>query len=239
MRNALLATMLLLSACAGKEGPRLGAGEPGVNVAQAALAAGAPQIALHVADAILAKHPDDRAALENQAEALVALGRSDEAETSYTKLLQQDPQSVPALIGFGRLRLRSHPEQARQLFQAALAREPRNTIALNDLGIALDLLGDHAAAQTEYRHVLGLDPRSQAAEVNLALSMALSGRAAEAAVMLKPYAADPAATPRIRHDLAAAMALAGDKEGAARILRADMAPDEVERALRAYESIAP
>ena len=74
----------------------------------------------------------------------------------------------------------------------------------------------------------------RAAEVNLALSMALSGQATEAVRLLKPLASDPGAPRRLRHDLAAALAMAGDKQEAAKILSADMTPEQTERALLAY-----
>ena len=228
----------MLSACAG-DPPRLSTAPPGVNVAQAALAAGAPDVALNVSNGILAREPRNAAALLSQADALSALGRLDEADASYSKLLSVDPDSVPAMIGLGRLRLRTDPGQAQALLQAALQREPRNNIALNDLGIALDLQGDHAAAQASYRRVLGLDPRSRPAEINLALSMALGGRAPDAVQMLRPYAADPASDRRARHNLAAAMAMAGDRDGAARLLAQDLPPEQVERALQAYQALAP
>jgi len=239
MRSLLLIPVLMLSACAGDGPSRLSTAPPGVNVAQAALAAGAPEVALNVSNGILAREPRKAAALLSQADALSALGRLDEADASYSKLLSVDPDSVPAMIGLGRLRLRTDAGQAKALFQKALQREPRNTIALNDLGIALDLQGDHAAAQASYRRVLGLDPRSRAAEINLALSMALGGRASDAIQMLRPYAADAASDRRARHNLAAAMAMAGDRDGAARLLAQDLPPEQVERALQAYQAFAP
>jgi Flp pilus assembly protein TadD len=212
---------------------------PGVNVAEAALAAGVPQVALNVARGVLSKEPHNTAALLSEADALAALGRQAEADASYAKLLTVVPDSVPALIGLGRIRLRQDPAQAQTLFLSALQREPRNTIALNDLGVALDLQGDHEGAQASYRRVLGLDSRSRAAQVNLALSMALSGHAVEAVEMLRPFAFEPDAAPRVRHDLAAAMVLAGDAATAARLLGRDMTPEQVDRAVRAYQALVP
>jgi Flp pilus assembly protein TadD len=208
-------------------------------VAEAALAAGAPQVALNVANGVLAREPRNAAALLSQADALAAMGRETESATSYAKLLTIDPESVPALIGLGRIRLRQDAAQAQTLFLSALEREPRNTVALNDLGIALDLQGDHAGAQASYRRVLGLDPRSRAAQVNLALSMALSGSAAEAVKMLRPYASEPDSPRRVRHDLAVAMVISGDAQGAARLLGRDMTPEQVETVLQAYQALVP
>jgi Flp pilus assembly protein TadD len=230
---------LLLSACVTSGDQRLGTGPPSLNVAHAALAAGSPAVALTVSNGILTRTPNDVPALLVQADALMTLGRLDEAETSYVKALAADPQSVLANIGLGRLRLRSSPPQAQALFLIALQYDAHNTTALNDLGIAYDLQGDHARAQAVYREVLGVAPTMRATEVNLALSMALSGQASEAVQMLKPLAEDPAASQRVRHDLAAALTLQGDRQTAAGILKGDMTPEDVDRALLSYEALRP
>lgn len=211
----------------------------GPNVALAALSAGTPELALNVANALLAKDRQDVAALIIRGDALTMLGRPGEAETSYAAAVAADPGSSEAQIGLGRLQLQSNPAQAQLLFLSVLQREPRNKIALSNLGIAYDLQGNHAGAQDAYRRALAVDPSMRAASVNLALSMALSGQAQDAVQMLQPFASDPQASRRIRHDLAAAMVLAGDRQGAARILGADMTPEQVDQALRAYETFAP
>jgi Flp pilus assembly protein TadD len=237
MRIALIVLVSLLAACAGQDNSGFGSGEPGLNVARAALSGGSPDLALNVSNAILAKEPRNVPALLSQGDALSVLGRLEEAEASYAKALSANPESVDAQIGLGRLRLRSDPAQAQSLFLSVLQREPRNKAALNDLGIAYDLKGEHARAQSAYRRALAVEPTLRAAEVNLALSMALSGKAADAVQLLRPLASDPDASRRLRHDLAAALAIAGDKQAAARILSADMTPEQTERALLAYGAL--
>jgi Flp pilus assembly protein TadD len=239
LRPMLIVLLSLLGACAGRDQSRIGNGQPGLNVASAALAGGSPDIALKVIGGILAKDPNNVPALLSQGDALNAMGRLPEARASYAKALAADPGSAAAQIGIGRLDLSADPAQAQALFLSALQHDPRNTVALNDLGIAYDLQGQHASAQGAYRRALGADPTMRAAEVNLALSMALSGRASEAVQLLKPLASDPAAPRRLRHDFAAALALAGDKQAAAQILRADMTPEQTERALVGYGEFAP
>ncbi len=239
MRIAIIILASLLSACASQDASSFSSGQPGLNVAQAALSGGSPGLALNVANGILAKDPRNVPALLSQGDALTVLGRPDEAAESYTKALALDPGSVGAGIGLGRLRLRSDPAAAQLAFLNVLQREPRNATALNNLGIAYDLQGDHAGAQSAYRRALAADPAMRAAEVNLALSMALSGQAAEAVQLLRPLAADPDASRRLRHDLAAASAMAGDRQAAARILSTDLTPDQVQRALQAYGALGP
>jgi Flp pilus assembly protein TadD len=239
MRFFFMAAIALLAACSSQEAPRLSNAAPGINIAHAALASGSPDIALNVSNGILAREPRDVSALLTQGDALSTLGRLEEAEASYVKAVSLDPGSVGGQIGLGRLRLRSDPAQAQALFLRVLQREPRNKIALNNLGIAYDLQGNHAAAQTVYRRLLGADPTLRPAEVNLALSMALSGRAPEAVQILRPLAARPDATPRTRHDLAVALAMAGQRDEAARVMAEDMTPDQVEQALRGVGALGP
>lgn len=239
MRIVPIVLVSLLAACAGHDGSQVGNGLPGLDIARAALSGGSPDIALNVTNAILAKEPGNAPALVSQGDAFSALGRSDDAQASYAKALAGDPESVGALIGLGRLRLSSDPAQAQLLFLKVLQHEPSNTVALNDLGIAYDLQNRHANAQTVYRQALGADPTMRAAGVNLALSMAMSGQASAAVQLLKPLASAPDASRRLRHDLAVALAMAGDKQEAARILGADLTPEQVDRALLAYGELGP
>lgn len=235
MRGApLLLLAFLLSACAGNDVPQLGSGKPGLNVARAALAGGSADLALNVSNTALADDPRNVAALAIKGDALSALGRAEEAAAVYEAALVIAPASTQAQIGLGRLRLRSDAAHAQVLFLAVVQREPQNVVALNDLGIAYDLQGNHAGAQAAYRKALGSDPTRRATEVNLALSMALSGRAAEAVPLLRPLATDAAATKRERHDLAAAFALSGNDKAARQILATDLSPDQVDSAMRAY-----
>jgi Flp pilus assembly protein TadD len=236
-RIALMALVSLLAACASQPLPRLRDGQPGLDVARAALSGGTPDIALNISKGILGKEPHNVPALLMQGDALSALGRSDEAEASYANALAARPASVEAKIGLGRLRLRSNPAQAQILFSGVVQQEPRNKLALNDLGIAYDLQSQHATAQGAYRQALSVDPVMRAAEVNLALSLALSGQVSEAIKILRPLASHPEAARRVRQDLAVALTLAGDKQEAARILGSDLTPEQVEDALAAYGAL--
>ncbi len=233
MRVAPLLLVLLLAGCGHTQSEVSGL-TPGVDVAQAALRGGSPQTALQLAGNVLARNPANEAALVVQGDALTELGRLDEARDSYSRALQSNSASVGAEIGMGRIRLTDDPAVASVLFLKALDHDPRNTRALNDLGVARDLQGDHAGAQQAYRRALGIDPQDSAPQVNLALSMAMSGSAADAVRVLRPMASDPNASRKLRHDLAAALAMAGDRDEAARILSKDLSPEDVRQALDAY-----
>jgi Flp pilus assembly protein TadD len=234
-----LGAVLLLGACAENVGERSaggGSARPGLSVAEAALSGGSPQVALQVVSGILERSPNDATALAVRGDALTNLGRLDDAVTSYEQALRQDATQQRALIGLGRVRLTTDPAAAESLFDRALRGNPRDTAALNNLGIARDLQGKRRDAQDAYRQALGIDPNLTAAQVNLALSLALNGQSDAALRIIGPKAAEPGASRKIRHDYAAILAMAGRRAEAERILSADLTADEVKQALDAYVS---
>ena len=232
----LLAGLLALSACS--HGGTFGiepSGQATVNLARTALRSGSPDLALNVSRDILTKQPHNVDALVVRGDALTSLGRTGEAADSYRTALSIDPNSAEAAIGLGRITLASDAPAAETLFLQALQHDPRNPVALNDLGIARDLQGHHAEAQTAYRQAIALAPSMQAAQVNLALSMALSGQAKQGEILLQPILTDPSATPRMRQIMAAVAAMANDHATAEALMKADMTPDQVRDALAAYD----
>lgn len=233
MRGVLLSALLLLSACSGSTSPLSRAWQSGLDVGEAALQSGNPGIALQSAEAVLARTPGDANALLLKGDALTALGRFDDAVDAYNGALKSDPGSVRGRIGLGRIRLASDPAAAEALFLEAENREPRNTTALTDLGIARDLQGRHADAQTAYRQALGINPDLRAAQVNLALSMAMTGDGPDAVRLIRPLAEAPDASRKLRHDYAAVLAMTGQRAEAERILSTDLSPAETRQAVDA------
>ena len=238
MRGIALGLLVLLAACArGANG--VGSGPPGIDVADAALKGGSPEIAAQIAGNILATNPSNEDALLTKGESLTQLGQTGEAAATFSAALAVNPNSVGANIGLGRLRLSTDPSSAERLFLQALSREPRNDVALNDLGIARDLQGRHADAQMAYRQALGINPEMSAAQVNLALSLAMGGQSHDAVQLLRPLAERPGASQQTRHDLAAVLTMNGDRTAAAEILSKDLPPEQVQEALSAFASAQP
>ncbi len=189
-----------------------------LNVADAAMASGAPDLALRVADMVLAKHPDSAAALTARGDALYAMGQAELAGQAYRAAVKSDPKFAGAQIGLGRTVIRTDPKAAEAAFLAAATLQPDNTVALSNLGVARDLQKHHAAAQEAYRAALAVDPDMSDARVNLGLSLALSGQAEAAVQILQPLARQPGATQVWHADLAVALAQAGDLAGARRAI---------------------
>ena len=230
MRTGLcgLVLALVLSGCAGRH-----SAEPGIQVGEEALRNGSPQIALQVAQGILTRSPSDKQALLIKGDAATQLGQNNDAEAAFLQVLALDPKSVHGKIGLGRLRLGTDAAAAATLFEDVLRQEPANLNALNNFGIARDLLGQHQEAQVAYRKVRSIEPANIAARVNLALSLAMTGNAAEALPLIDPLANDPSASSKVRHDYAAVLAMAGRERDAEAVLGRDMSPPEIKQVLEA------
>lgn len=230
-RAATLSLLLALSGCGGFGLSRTSATVPGMTVAEEALRGGSPDMALRFSDSVLAASPGNVRALEIRGDALALLGESALAEQVFQELLRKDPDSVRANIGLGRLRVAREPAAAEGYFLTVLKREPKNMIALNNLGICRDLLHRHQDAQTAYRQALAIQPGLESTMVNLALSMAMTGQGDAAAAMLRPRATLDGASVKLKHDYAVVLAMAGHRPEAQRVLGQDMSPAEATRIL--------
>jgi Flp pilus assembly protein TadD len=234
VRSAGLAILLTMNGC-GELGSSIslgtGARAPSLKVAEAALQGGSGQIALQVTESVLQKSPDDVHALEIKGDALAQMGDYDDAIPVYQGLLAKDPNSTRATIGMGRIKLTKDPAAAAALFEQVLRRDPKDLTALNNLGIARDLMGRHAEAQTVYRQALAANPDLDSAKVNLALSMAMSGQGPAAVQLLKAKATEPGAAVKVKHDYAVVLAMAGNRPEAERVLSENMSPDEIHQML--------
>jgi Flp pilus assembly protein TadD len=224
--HALVMMALALGACSNSRPAANAHREISLRVADAALASGVPELALRVADLAIAKDPRDPHAQIARGDALYAMGQRDMARTSYRAALAIDPTMVGGQVGLGRTLVQSDPRAAEAAFVAALAYEPDNVIALNNLGVSRDMQGRNAEAQDAYRHALTVSPESTDVQVNLGMSLALSGHAGEAVPLLRGIAADPGAAQAWRKELVAALSVAGDARWAHQTLDTGSAPPD-------------
>ena len=193
---------------------------PSLRVADAALVAGAPELALRVADLTLARDPHRTDALVAKGDALYSMGLREEARIAYRQAVDFDPKLETAQLGLGRTLVQSDPAGAEAAFQAAVSERPDDSVALNNLGIARDLLGHHNEAQEAYRRALAIAPGAADVKVNLGLSLALTGDREAAIEVLGEAAAVPAVAQGRAKELAAALTLAGDDASAHQVLTA-------------------
>ncbi len=163
------------------------------------------------------------------------MGATGPAVDAYRGAIAAGPANADARRGLGNVLLeRNEPAQAIVQFEAALAQRP-DARALNGLGIAHDLLGDHVEAQAHYRRALDLAGRDPQVLNNLGLSLALSGQYDAAIALLEELVRDPRATPRFRQNLALAYGLAGRPAAARQLGQHDLDPESVQRNLGYYE----
>ncbi|MDD2795509.1 SPOR domain-containing protein [Acidocella sp.] len=238
----LLVPVLLLASCA-QQSPANNAaaaaqiGTNTLNVADAAIAGGDPNMALSVSQSILSSDPGNVQALEHEGDAYYALNRCPAAIAAYQLALKRDPTASAAETGQGRCLLKTDPLAAEQAFMRAVQDDPGNANALNDLGIARDLQGNFAGAVDPYQKALLADPSLTAVEVNLGLSLALSGNGPQALQYLGPLATSEQATPKIRQDYAAALVATGRVAEARQVLAVDLPPDQVNRAIEGFSNL--
>jgi Flp pilus assembly protein TadD len=233
LRPSSLALLLAasLAACTQPQsGPATAAnGQPAdvMNVADAAISGGDPAMALKVSQAALLNDPKNLDALYHEGAAYYALDRCMDSIAVYKVALGVDAKSAEAEVGIGRCLLKRNAIEAEQAFEAAVQDDPDNAAALNDLGVARDLQGNHAGAVQPYQQALLLKPGEISTEVNLGMSLALSGDGSDALQYLGPLATGQDATPKIREDYAAALVAAGRPDEARTVLAVDLPPDSV------------
>jgi Flp pilus assembly protein TadD len=236
-----LASAILLAGCAQTQtAPTTSSAPVGpttLNVADAAIAGGDPNMALSVSQSVLTTDAGNVDALVHEGDAYYALGRCPASEAAYQLALEHDAKSAAAETGLGRCLLKTDPVAAAAAFTLATRDDPGNAAAWNDLGIAFDLQGNFAAAVNPYQQALLADPSLTAAEVNLGLSLALSGNGPEALQYLGPLATGQGATPKIREDYAAALVASGRSDEARQVLAVDLPPDQVNSAMQGFSDL--
>jgi Flp pilus assembly protein TadD len=158
-----------------------------------------------------------------------------DAAQAYQAAVAVDPKNTTALRGLANAELESgNPAAAIRNIQAAQAVQP-DWRSDNSLGVAYDMMSDHASAQGAYRDGLKLAPGNLQLTNNLGLSLALAGDFAQALPLLERTASDPKATPRMRQNLALAYGLSGDDKKAAEIAKIDLDAAGVQENLGYYE----
>lgn len=161
---------------------------------------------------ILATDPRNFTALIGAGKAALQMGDEQSAAGFFGRAEEVFPNSPMPQIGKGAALVASG--DARQALAYFARAQQLGAIVGSfgsDRGLAFDLLGQSAAAQSDYRAALLGADRNEARR-RLALSLAISGRKDEALTTLQPLLArrDPGAT-RVR---SLVLALAGDLAGA-------------------------
>lgn len=166
---------------------------------------------------LLAINPRNYEALLGAGKAALATGDTESAVGFYGRAEEINPRSWVPKIGQGAALVQMmEPRSALTAFAEAQQLGASQVSLALDRGLAFDLVGDQARAQSDYRVALGGVDRDEARR-RLALSLAISGKRLEALAMLDPLLA--------RRDRGAVrarafiLALTGDVEGARSAVR--------------------
>lgn len=183
-------------------------------------AAESPQDTLARNVKVLAKSPRDFTALIAAGKAALDLGDTQAAAGFFGRAEEVWADSPAPQAGMGAAMIQEgQPAGALQYFARAIQKGATPLTVGADRGLAYDLLGQHAQAQSDYRAALG-GPDADEARRRLALSLAISGRKPEALATLGPLMArGDAAAARCR---AFVLALTGDAAGARAAIEAAM-----------------
>ena len=169
---------------------------------------------------------------------LVEMDQVNEAILTYQSALERQPRDPEALRGLARAYLKTaRPELAGAPLQTAYEDSPNDPKLLQLIGVADDLLGQHAEAQARYRRGLELLPADVGLKLDLALSLALTGDYDKAIAELTPIANSPMSTPPIRQALALVYGLKGDRPMAERLGQIDLEPSSVQHNLAYYDRL--
>lgn len=142
--------------------------------------------------------------------AYVRTRKSQEAIRCFDHLLQKDPTSMPAVEGIvPELLATGQTERAKALLQSAVARYPRSSLLLTNLGNALLREGNAEQAQQELRQALEVNPENADAENLLGLAFLRNGDQAQAETHFREAIRYEPRNPEAHNNLA--NLLAGDQ----------------------------
>jgi Flp pilus assembly protein TadD len=168
----------------------------------------------------LASDPKDFSALIGAGRAALALGDAQAAAGFFARADEVNPRSPLPQAGMGAVSV-ANGEAAASLPYFTRAQQLGAPVATFgcDRGLAFDLLGRQAEAQTDYRTALGGADADEARR-RLALSLAISGKPGDAMQALAPLVAK--ADPAAKRTRAFVLALTGDSSGAMTAIDAAM-----------------
>jgi len=182
-----LSILLLCSACGSKSKESLY--EEGVKQ----LAAANPASAVVYFKNALEKDGNFVEARFQLAKAFAALGKTEQAEKEFTKVLSQNPSRDEVTLELARLACDSGKgEQALKLAERYLAGHPGSLEGLEARGISCAVLKRYDEAESSLRQALQQDPRRAQTKLELASLLRIAGKIDQAKTLLNEVvASDP------------------------------------------------
>lgn len=234
-----VALLLSLGGCAGfdfgLDSPTAGQSARLVRMGDFAMSRGDPVTAIALYEQALAADPDSDDALTRLAGLQQQVGATASVLDTYRNAAEAAPNDPVALRRYGNaLIAETYPEKALGYLQRSLEIADTPQVR-NSLGVALDLIGQHAAAQEQYRTGIAENPGDLDLGNNLALSLALGGDYADAIAMGSQVTLSDSANSRHRQTFALVLGLAGRLDEAAAMARRDLNDAQVAANLDYYQ----
>lgn len=225
-RMALTAGAVILLASCGLSGTQQVGFQSRIDVGARMLQSGQHASGYRLLDQVAAEHAGSSEADLRIAEAYLDNSAFAKAETAYHNAARNGA-GQGAVIGLGRVAIaRNKPDMAIQHFSTVLSADPLNLAALNGMGVAFDLKGQHAQARAEYNKVLAVNPAHVDALNNLALSNVLGGSGETAVAILQDLTGSQLNDPVLRQNLAIALAITGRTQDATKVATADISEQQ-------------
>jgi tetratricopeptide (TPR) repeat protein len=142
-------------------------------------------------------HPKDPVVKKNYVQLLILKDRLDEATRLNDEILKANPHDVDTLVYRGQIQIhRGNAAAAVDSLQQAIKNDPNNGVAHYQLGLALDMEGIDALAESEWREAIRLRPDITDAQRALAAHEMRRGnvddltQTAQQIIAAAPYSAD-------------------------------------------------
>jgi Flp pilus assembly protein TadD len=234
-----VAACCALTACASLTSPQQHTltADARLQVAEAADASGDSELASSMYIQAAVSEPSNIALQMRCADALARYGKLAQARQILTERLRSNPGQPDLTRALALIDLiGGRPEQAIAGLDQVLAANPADLNALVDKAVALDLLGQHTAAQAIYTQVLATTPDDAATRNDLAMSQMLQGRTSEALQTLVPMQNADTSPQRLKVNLGILYAATGDHDRSRQLLGDRASDGDVEAIARALAS---
>ncbi len=208
-----------------------------VRAADRVQAAGDSSSAINVYKSALEKNPAHKLPLYLKlGEAYVNAERLEDAKRVYEEALPID-ESDEVKKQLGRLYLSTgEPDMAIPIFEGIIMVYKDDIRALNGIGVAYDIKGDHRTAQSYYQKALQVNEENNDVKSNMGLSLAFEGKYEDSLKLLQPIGEALGATSKQRHNLALVYSLSGNHSKAQEIFAKDMKASDINQNLHAIRT---
>jgi Flp pilus assembly protein TadD len=240
-RRRLLATGLLAFAVTGcaLSGSQSVGYQARVDVAQRMLLSGQYESGYKLLEEVSRDHGGQSDALLSIGDAYLRGGAFFKARSTFQQA-SRNGAPTKGELGMGRVALAENkPKLAFAKFNSVLAADPTNEIAMNGLGVAFDLNGEHKRAVAEYTKLLMINSTNMDALNNLALSYAIGGSGQEAVTILRDLTRSQLNDVNLRHNLAIAYYVTGQEKVAYKLVTSEISESEAKQtfqSIRRYRS---